>query len=230
LVSELGGLGEGDSSDSDSEAEEDDTRGLTVTSTRKKPKDVEENLEDETSENNTSPEEVKEYTNVLSLRDMFGDPTRRTNLIFLALTFFSFHLVNATVLPLLGQYIGTQEKLQDNARGVLPSMAGLIVLKELGSFFTNWFLKSRLHKSVYSTILKLGCGILLLRLILISILLNYTDNIWALGSTNILEGVGIGCLDLVLTLYSHLLSRQTGHYNLNMGIVSTFKTLGSALR
>merc|ERR1712008_540756 len=82
---------------------------------------------------------------------------------------------------------------------------------------------------MYKPILFTGCCILFLRLILISILLTYTDNLWALGSTNILEGVGIGCLDLVLTLYSHLLSRQTGHYNLNMGIVSTFKTLGSAL-
>lgn len=99
----------------------------------------------------------------------------------------------------------------------------------MGSFFTNWFLIRHLRKKNYKPILLTGCCFLLLRLILISVLINYTENLWALGSTNVLEGVGIGCLDLVLALYSHLLSRQTGHYNLNMGIVSTFKTLGSAL-
>jgi hypothetical protein len=190
--------------------------------------------EDEADEGDHSPSNEEEgategaaYTEVLTLRDMFSNETRRKSLVFLALTFFSYHLVNATVLPLLGQYIGTRDPV--NAREVLPSMAGLVVMKELGSFFTNWFLKSRLRKAVYKPILFSGCCFLLLRLVLISILVNYTDNLWAIGSTNILEGVGIGCLDLALTLYSHLLSRQTGHYNLNMGIVSTFKTLGSAL-
>ena len=168
-----------------------------------------------------------EYTDVKSLREMYSNPTRQKSLIFLSLTLFSYHLVNATVLPLLGQYIGTRDHA--NVRDVLPSMTGLIVINELGTISTNWFLKSRLHKKVYNQILFSGCCFLLLRLILISILVNYTDNLWVLGSTNLLGGAGSGCVGLALTLYSHLLSRQTGHFNLNMGIVSTFKTFGSAL-
>lgn len=210
--------------DSESEDEQEDL----VSTPKQSPNDAGEEMQVEEGIN--QPETVTEYTEVVTLRDMFAEPSRRTSLIFLALTFFSFHLVNATVLPLIGQYIGTQEANLDNTRAVLPSMAGLIVLKELGSFFTNWFIKSRLSKSIYGTLLQFGCFVLLLRLILISVLVNYTDNLWVLGSTNVLEGVAGGCLDLALTLYSHLLSRQTGHYNLNMGIVSTFKTLGSALR
>lgn len=233
--------------DSDSESEDEEENKLVKSSSKDANGDGEEEKSEEEkteeggkSQSNTdkkstrkadrakSSEVFTEYTNVLTLRDMCAEPTRRTSLIFLALTFFSFHLVNATVLPLLGQYIGAQEALHEDARSALPSMAGLVVLKEVGSFLTNWFFKSRLTKQLYSRILIIGCGILLLRMVLISVLINYTDNLWALGSTNILEGAGNGCLDLALALYSHLLSRQTGHYNLNMGIVATFKTLGSA--
>lgn len=212
-------------SDDDEEGAESNTPGRTSGHTTEESFDDEE--ESSSTNNNNVENRDPEYTEVISIRDMFGDPTRRQSLIYLALTFFSYHLVNATVLPLLGQYIGTRDP--ENGRDVLPSMAGLIVMKELGSFFTNWFIKSRLRKRNYKTILSIGCCVLLLRMIAISILMNYTNNLWALGSTNILEGVGIGCLDLVLALYTHLLSMQTGHYNLNMGIVGTFKTLGSAL-
>ena len=211
--------------DSDSD-EEGDTEHSQTNHTTEEEK-VKEGEEANEGENSNGTKDTAQYTKVLSIRDMFGDPTRRQSLIYLALTFFGYHLVNATVLPLLGQYIGTRDP--ENARDVLPSMVALIVMKELGSFFTNWFIKSRLRKRNYKTILFVGCCVLLARMILISILVNYTDNLWALGSTNILEGIGVGCLDLVLALYTHLLSMQTGHYNLNMGIVSTFKTFGSAL-
>lgn len=227
--------------DSDSESDDEEERDL-VSKDKEKKKDEEakeqeemtneEKVEEGASASEKTANESKvyvEYTDVLTLREMFAQPTRRASLIFLGLTFFSFHLANATVLPLLGQYIGIQEKLHNDTRSVLPSMAGLIVLKEGGSFFTNWFIKSRLRKTLYSRILFIGCCALLLRLVFISVLVNYTDNLWALGSTNILEGVGIGCLDLALSLYSHLLSRQTGHFNFNMGLVSMSKTMGSAL-
>merc|ERR1712238_634049 len=66
-----------------------------------------EDQEEKTEEGEEAKEkkgETIEYTDVISIRDMFGNSTRRKSLIYLALTFFSYHLVNATVLPLLGQY------------------------------------------------------------------------------------------------------------------------------
>jgi len=168
--------------------------------------------------------EVKS-TSVMSLQDMFADPSRRTSLIFLFLVFFSFHLVNATTLPLLGQYLGKRDKERD----ALPIMAGLSLVASAGAFSMNWFLKGNLRKFDYRTVLLIGCGALTLRLILITILVNFTTNLWAIGCTNILDGIGVGSLDLMLALYSHLLSRQTGHYNLNMAVIGTAKEIGSAL-
>mmetsp|Transcript_49572 Transcript_49572/g.59687 ORF Transcript_49572/g.59687 Transcript_49572/m.59687 type:complete len:514 (-) Transcript_49572:89-1630(-) len=160
----------------------------------------------------------------MSIREMLSDPLRRKSLIFLFLVFFSFHLVNATTIPLLGQYLA----IHDTDRDALPIMSGLTIIESAGAFFMTWYLKGNLRSLEYRIVLLVGCGALSLRLIIISILVNFTDNLLAIGSTNILDGIGVGCLDLMLALYSHLLSRQTGHYNLNMAVISTGSQLGES--
>lgn len=72
------------------------------------------------------------------------------------------------------------------------------------TFVVNWFLKDNLRNFEYRLVLLFGCGALTLRLFLIRILLNFTDNIWALGSTDFLDSFGTVSLDPMLTLYSHL--------------------------
>jgi len=166
-----------------------------------------------------------EITPQMTIFEMFSDPSRRMSLLFLFLVFFSFHLVNATTLPLLGQYLGKEK----NHRDALPIMTGLTLMEAAGAFFNNWYLRRNLRKVEYRTVLLFGCGMLTLRVILISILVNFTNNLWAIGCTNLLDGLGHGSLDLMLALYSHALSRQTGHYNLNMGIIGTGSDIGGAL-
>mmetsp|Transcript_6622 Transcript_6622/g.9698 ORF Transcript_6622/g.9698 Transcript_6622/m.9698 type:complete len:528 (+) Transcript_6622:365-1948(+) len=213
-----------DDADSDDEFGEEPAASKEPTATRTDdPKGAEEaDMRQRVRDGRTS--EVK-ITSVMSLQEMFADPSRRTSLIFLFLVFFSFHLVNATTLPLLGQYLGKRDKPRD----ALPIMTGLYLVASAGSFCMTWFLKGNLRKVNYRTVLLIGCGALTLRLILITILVNFTTNLWAIGCTNILDGIGVGSLDLMLALYSHLLSRQTGHYNLNMAVIGTAKEIGSAL-
>lgn len=163
----------------------------------------------------------------MTVREMLADPTRRTSIICLFLVFASFHLVNATVLPLLGQYLG---KTTEDDRNAFPILTGLMVVTHTGVFGMNWYLKGNLRKVNYRTVLLFGCGALALRLLLITLLVNFaTTNLWAIGATNLLDGIGAGSLALMLALYSHLLSRQTGHYNLNMAVVSTGNEIGGAL-
>eukprot|EP00588_Corethron_pennatum_P008308 CAMPEP_0194286304 /NCGR_PEP_ID=MMETSP0169-20130528/32258_1 /TAXON_ID=218684 /ORGANISM="Corethron pennatum, Strain L29A3" /LENGTH=507 /DNA_ID=CAMNT_0039032705 /DNA_START=62 /DNA_END=1582 /DNA_ORIENTATION=+ len=163
-------------------------------------------------------------TPIMTIQEMLSDPLRRKSLIFLFLVFFSFHLVNATTIPLLGQYLA----IHDTDRDALPIMSGLTIIESAGAFFMTWYLKGNLRDMEYRIVLLIGCGALALRLILISVLVNFTDNLWAIGSTNLLDGIGVGCLDLMLALYSHLLSRQTGHYNLNMAVIATGIQLGES--
>eukprot|EP01083_Nonionella_stella_P070509 188687_1 len=165
------------------------------------------------------------YTEKMTVRQMYSDPGRGRSLIFLSLVYFSFHLVNATVLPLYGQYIG----LRVSDRNTLPIFTALLLVVKFNSFVTTWALKGRLEKLGYRNALFLGCFFLAARLVAVALVTSFTDNLWALGATTVLHGPGDAIMHLMKALYSHLLSRKTGRYNLNMGIVSTFETVGSAL-
>jgi len=176
--------------------------------------------------NNAGVEVKIQITSTMTISEMMADPSRRRSLISLFLVYFSFHLVNATTLPLLGQYLG----IHDNKRDALLILSMLRLCQAFGAFFTDWYLKGNLRYIGYRSVLLFGCCVLSLRLILISILVNYQqDNLWAIGCTNIIDGFGSGSLDLMVVLYSHLLSRQTGNYNLNFGVIATGAELGGAV-
>eukprot|EP00581_Thalassiosira_minuscula_P009262 CAMPEP_0183709012 /NCGR_PEP_ID=MMETSP0737-20130205/5154_1 /TAXON_ID=385413 /ORGANISM="Thalassiosira miniscula, Strain CCMP1093" /LENGTH=511 /DNA_ID=CAMNT_0025937005 /DNA_START=121 /DNA_END=1656 /DNA_ORIENTATION=+ len=164
------------------------------------------------------------YTQVLTYKQMYSDPRRRRSLIFLSLVLFSYHTANSATLPLIGQYATVHAKDPKNG---LPISACFILVNTISRILTTWALSNnRATKIGYNRVLLIGSLALFVRLVLISILVNYWPNYWALGATQVFDGIGGGCLDLMLKLYSHLLSRRTGHYNLNMAIVNTWKKLG----
>lgn len=165
------------------------------------------------------------YTQVLTYKQMYSDPKRRRSLIFLSLVLFTYHAANSTTLPLLGQYIATRA---DDPRSGLPISACLILVNTISRILATWALTNdRAAKIGYNRVLLIGSAALFVRLVVISVLVNYWPNNWAFGATQVFDGIGGGCLDLMLMLYSHLLSRRTGHYNLNMAIVNTWKKVGS---
>lgn len=227
----------------DNESDDELDEKIGEKSARKKAQDFEENPVNQEANDDKGRKESKmrqifkggmsdevKATPKMSMKEMLSDPTRSRSLIFLFLVFFSYHLVNATVIPLLGQYLGLKdEDAIGTTRDTLPIVSGLTLIGAVGGFSMNWYLKANLRNLNYRTVLLVGCGALTLRLLLIIILMKFTDNLWAIGSTNVLDGIGVGCLDLMLALYSHLLSRQTGHYNLNMAIISTAKEIGSSV-
>lgn len=166
------------------------------------------------------------YTQVMTYKQMYADPKRRKSLIFLSLVFFFYHLANSTAGPLLGQYIST--KTESNRQNSIPIMSSLMLVNMVFKILTNWFLKNdKATKIGYTNVLLIGGAALFVRLVLVGIFVRFDVSPWALGATQILEGIGGGCLGLMLMLYSHLLSRRTGHFNFNMAIVNSWKTLGS---
>lgn len=167
------------------------------------------------------------YTQVMTYRQMYADPKRRRSLIFLSLVIFTFHLANSSTAPLLGQYMAINTV---DPRSGLPIMTGLILTNTLSKAATNWALSNdRAAKIGYNKVLLIGSAALCTRLILISAFVNYFDNFWALGATQVLDGIGGGSVGLMVQLCSHLLSRRTGHFNLNMSIMTTWNYLGGML-
>lgn len=165
------------------------------------------------------------YTKKMTVREMYSDPGRGRSLVFLSLVYFGFHLVNATVLPLFGQLVG----LQTPGRLSVPAFTGILLSSKFNSFVTTWFIKGRIAKIGYRNALFVACFILAARCISVALVGTLTDNPWILAGTLVLNGQADAIMLLMLSLYSHLLSRKTGRFNLNMGIVSTFETIGSAL-
>jgi len=164
------------------------------------------------------------YTQVMSLKQMYSDPKRRRSLILLSLTFFMFHCANATTAPLLNQYMSINAS---DRRNGLPITCILTLINQFTRIGVTWFLSGgRAAKTGYSNVLIIGGAALCLRLVLISILVTYYPNYWALGATSILNGIGGACYGLMANLYSHLLSRRTGRFNLNMAMVSIAGEVG----
>lgn len=185
------------------------------------------------------------YTQIMTYSDMYSDPKRRLSLICLSMVLFTYHAANAPTAPLLGQYLAVGE-----GQLGLPIATGSVLVNELSMVATTWALSNGgASKLGYRNCLVLGSLALCIRLVLITILINVFPNGWALGATQILDGVGHGFLELMIMLFSHLvswryssslyvlcflrltsllmqLSRRTGHFNLNMGIVNTWKHLG----
>ena len=168
------------------------------------------------------------YTQVMTYKQMYADPKRRKSLIFLSMVFFFYHIANSTAGPLLGQYIST--KTESNRQNSISIMSCLMLVNMVFKILTNWALKNDMATKIgYTNVLLIGGGALFVRLILVGIFVHFDVSPWALGATQILEGIGGGCVGLMLMLYSHLLSRRTGHFNFNMAVVNSWKTVGSMI-
>jgi len=165
-----------------------------------------------------------EYTQIMTYRQMYSDPKRRRSLILLSLVFFTIHLVNRTTTPLLAQYMAINAS--DPKYG-LPITAIVVLVNQVSRFLMTGFLSGgRATKIGYTNVLIFGSVALCLRLVLISILVKYYPNYWALGATQILDGISGACTNLMRDLYSHMLSRRTGHFNLNMALMGTAGEIG----
>jgi MFS family permease len=207
--------------DSDNEEDDDEQELVSKRNLMKQEQDV---SKEEAGEP-TQPTAELSYTQVLTYRQMYSDPKRRRSLIFLSLVFFTYHLANSTTLPLLGQYMTIHA---DAPRKCLPITSCVLLVDTLSRVLATWALSSDRAANIgYNKVLFAGGGALFVRLVLVSILVNYYPNPWVLGATQVLDGIGGACIQLMLMLYSHLLSRRTGHYNLKVAIINTWKKVGA---
>ncbi len=169
--------------------------------------------------------ESQQYTKTMTLREMFNDPERGRSMLFLAFFICTFHLVNATVLPLTGQFIGFE--VED--RHSLPLFMFFLLITTGGETLSQGFLVGRMDMWGYHNCMIAACVLLGVRCALFAAVSSITRNVWILAVVHVTQGPPTALEGLTKRLYVHLLSRQTGRYNLNFGIIETFKVVGSAL-
>ena len=207
--------------------DDDDESGALV----KRDEDNKDNLEEDKSHpvkvnlDTASSASSKKYTKVLTLREMYSDPGRGRSLFFLSFVLLTYTLVHAAAFPLIGQVVG----LEADTRYQMTVFMIMMICAKVAEFFSQWFIVGRMDTWGYRNCMVASCIMLGAHCGLLAIVTTFTKNVWILIIAHMTRAPTTALLGLTIQLYVHLLSRRTGHFNLNYGIIDTFKTLGGAL-
>ena len=169
--------------------------------------------------------ESQQYTKTMTFREMYSDPKRGKSLLFLSLVICTYHLVNATILPLTGQFIG----LQTEDRYSLSVFMIFMLVKVGAELLSQWYVVGKMDLWGYRNCMIFACVLLGVRCALFSVVSYFTNKIWLLAIVHATQGPPVALENLTKRLYVHVLSRRTGRYNVNFGTIETFKVVGSAL-
>ncbi|MBN9523270.1 MFS transporter [bacterium] len=148
------------------------------------------------------------------LRALFRD--RRVIVLFAAVGLF--HLANAPVMPLVGQYIarlgGTDVQV---AAVVLVAQAVMVpVAVVAGRLCHRWG-----RKPVFAV----GFVALPVRILLYS----FTADPWALVALQVFDGIGAGVYGVVVAVVCADLTRESGGFNALQGVLATALAVGGVL-
>jgi MFS family permease len=148
------------------------------------------------------------------LRTLFRD--RRIVVLFAAVALF--HLANAPVMPLVGQYIarlgGTDAQV---AAVVLVAQAVMIPVAVLA----GWACHRWGRKPVFAV----GFVALPVRILLYSL----TNDPWVLVALQALDGIGAGVYGVVVAVICADLTREKGGFNALQGVLATALAVGGVL-
>ncbi|MDB5311196.1 MAG: drug efflux system protein MdtG [Gemmataceae bacterium] len=165
------------------------------------------------------PDDLKEEPGVTvvagpGLRGLF----RARPVVVLVAAVALFHLANAPVMPLVGQYIarlgGTDTQV---AAVVLVAQAVMIPVAVLaGRLCHRWG-----RKPVFAV----GFIALPIRILLYS----FTGDPWVLVALQVFDGIGAGIYGVVVAVVCADLTRETGGFNALQGVLATALAVGGVL-
>jgi len=176
-------------------------------------------------ESSDATSKSKTYTKVLTLRMMYGDPVRGRSLFFLSFVILTFHLVHGAAFPLLGQIVG----LGADDRYQISIFMVMMMGGKVAEFMCQWYLVGKIDQWGYRNCVIASCIMLGVHLIIVTVVIKLTENVWILILAHVTRAPSTALLSITIKLYVHLLSRRTGHFNLNFGVIETFHILGGAL-
>jgi len=188
-------------------------------------KEIETFNDDDPDTEKSSDATSKKYTKVLTLRMMYGDPVRGRSLFFLSFVLLTWNLVHAAAFPLVGQIVG----LEADDRYQMSVFMLMMMAAKVAEFMCQWYLVGKIDQWGYRNCVIASCIMLGVHLIIVTVVIKLTENVWILILAHVTRAPATALLSITIKLYVHLLSRRTGHFNLNYGIIDTFRILGGAL-
>jgi len=131
-----------------------------------------------------------------------------------------FYFANAAMLPLLGEMLA-----KGHGRSSMMFMSACVVTTQLIVAVIASWVGRKAGSWGRKPLLLIAFGILPIR----GVLYTLTDNLEALVSIQILDGVGSGIFYVVSILVVADLTHGTGRFNLTLGAVSTAISIGASL-
>jgi len=143
-----------------------------------------------------------------------------------SLSIFLFHLANAAVLPLLGEAVGAKGA----SRFGIPFISAAMAIGKITALPTSWLTGRIKNYTDPKNLVLIGFLSLCPRCIAIWATSSYYDNnIYAMGATQLFDGIGAGIVDTSVLLYAQGLTVGTGRFGAVFGFIELAKAVGGAM-
>lgn len=167
-----------------------------------------------------------------------GTPTsyitmlQNKDFVLYGLSVFFFHLGNAAILPLMSQMMA----IDSGVRAGIPYTCANIAIAQLTSVAAAWAMGKAISDHSVKHKIPVLIGYIFavpIRCALIVLIGLYWPKdryqIYALMSTQLLDGIGAGTFGLSIPLILEVLTQGTGHFSFSNGIINTLHQCGGAL-
>jgi MFS family permease len=148
------------------------------------------------------------------LRALFRD--RRIVVLFISVALF--HLANAPVMPLVGQYIARLDGTNTQVAAVV--LVAQVVMVPV-AIMAGW----ACHRFGRKLVFAVGFVVLPVRILLYS----FSSDAWELVALQTLDGIGAGIYGVVVAVICADLTRQKGGFNTLQGLLATALSVGGVL-
>ena len=139
---------------------------------------------------------------------------KNKNIAMFALLTFVYHLANAGMFPLVAQYLAL-----GNEKSSMIFISAILLLFYFAQTITAQVMMKAVETVDHKTLLVLVHLILPIRCGLIAIMVTRWDNKYAICSTQLLDGVGAGIYDIMISVVVSKLTVETGRFGVTYGFI-----------
>merc|ERR1712224_393693 len=139
-----------------------------------------------------------------------------------AMATFLYHLSNAAIAPLVSQFTA---KIGEERESMVFVSAIMLVFYFAQGVTAQWMVTAT-NKYDHKKLMVVAFAILPLQAIVITLLVNYWNNEYALISTQILVGIGAGIFDTMIPIVVGTMTSGTGRFGFAYGFIITMWRLG----
>jgi len=143
------------------------------------------------------------------------------NIAMFALLTFVYHLANAGIVPLVAQYLAI-----GNEKSSMIFTSAVLLLFYFAQAITAYVMTKAVEIVDHKTLLVLAHLVLPIRCGLIAIMVTWWDNKYAICSTQLLDGVGAGIYDTMISIVVSKFTVGTGRFGVTFGFIVTCWRIG----